>query len=70
MDEIDLDDIERRMDGATEVLSREFGGLRTGRASASLLDGLPSVKRLLSATQTSCGVGLLSADGDEAASPR
>ena len=40
MDEVDLDDIERRMDGATEVLSREFGGLRTGRASASLLDPL------------------------------
>ena len=40
MDEIDLDDIERRMDGATEVLRREFGGLRPGRASASLLDPL------------------------------
>tara|TARA_B100000686_G_C16716691_1_gene932480 strand:+ start:133 stop:690 length:558 start_codon:yes stop_codon:yes gene_type:complete len=38
MAEIDLDDIERRMDGAIEVLSREFSGLRTGRASASLLD--------------------------------
>ena len=40
MAEIDLDDIERRMDGALEVLSREFGGLRTGRASANLLDPL------------------------------
>tara|TARA_B100000676_G_C18060833_1_gene837638 strand:+ start:1936 stop:2493 length:558 start_codon:yes stop_codon:yes gene_type:complete len=40
MAEIDLDDIERRMDGAIEVLSREFSGLRTGRASASLLDRL------------------------------
>ena len=34
----DLDDIERRMNGAREVLRSEFGGLRTGRASASLLD--------------------------------
>ena len=40
MAEIDIDDIERRMDGALEVLSREFGGLRTGRASANLLDPL------------------------------
>ena len=34
----DIDDIQRRMDGALEVLRREFGGLRTGRANASLLD--------------------------------
>ena len=26
------------MDGALEVLRKEFGGLRTGRASASLLE--------------------------------
>lgn len=38
MAEVDLNDIERRMDGAIEALSREFGGLRTGRASPSLLD--------------------------------
>ena len=38
MANIDLDDIERRMDGALDALSREFGGLRTGRASASLLE--------------------------------
>jgi ribosome recycling factor len=31
-------DIERRMEGALEVLHREFSGLRTGRASANLLD--------------------------------
>lgn len=31
-------DIKRRMDGAVEVLRKEFAGLRTGRASASLLD--------------------------------
>jgi ribosome recycling factor len=34
----DLSDIKRRMDGAQEALRREFAGLRTGRASASLLD--------------------------------
>jgi ribosome recycling factor len=33
-----LDDFGRRMDGALEALRKEFGGLRTGRASASLLD--------------------------------
>jgi ribosome recycling factor len=32
------DDIQRRMEGALEVLSREFSGLRTGRASISLLE--------------------------------
>ena len=32
------DDISRRMDGAIEVLHRELGGLRTGRASTSLLE--------------------------------
>ncbi len=34
----DLKDIERRMNGALEALRREFGGLRTGRASVSLLE--------------------------------
>tara|TARA_Y100000031_G_C8222591_1_gene386705 strand:+ start:1352 stop:1894 length:543 start_codon:yes stop_codon:yes gene_type:complete len=34
----DKNDIKRRMDGAVDVLHKEFGGLRTGRASASLLD--------------------------------
>ena len=31
-------DIRRRMEGATEVLHQEFGGLRTGRAATSLLE--------------------------------
>lgn len=31
-------DLARRMKGAIEVLKHEFGGLRTGRASASLLE--------------------------------
>ena len=33
-----LKDIQRRMDGALEALRKEFGGLRTGRASTSLLE--------------------------------
>ncbi len=36
----DIDDLERRMKGAIEALKREFGGLRTGRASTSLLEPL------------------------------
>ena len=34
----DIDGIQRRMAGALEVLKQEFAGLRTGRASASLLE--------------------------------
>jgi len=33
-----LDDYKKRMDGAINALSHEFGGLRTGRASATILD--------------------------------
>ncbi len=33
-----IDGLTRRMDGAIETLKREFGGLRTGRASPALLD--------------------------------
>jgi ribosome recycling factor len=33
-----ITDLRRRMDGALEALRKEFAGLRTGRASASLLD--------------------------------
>ena len=36
--EPDLADIERRMKGAVEALKHEFMGLRTGRASTSLLE--------------------------------
>lgn len=36
--EIDLDDLQRRMDGALGVLRQEFASLRTGRASAAMLD--------------------------------
>ncbi|MFG1344704.1 ribosome recycling factor [Xanthobacter autotrophicus DSM 431] len=34
----DMSDLKRRMQGAIGVLGNELGGLRTGRASASLLD--------------------------------
>ncbi len=33
-----MKDLQRRMDSAIEVLRKEFGGLRAGRASASLLE--------------------------------
>ncbi len=36
--DIDLDALERRMDGAMANLRTEFGSLRTGRASASILE--------------------------------
>ncbi len=38
MADLDIDDIERRMNKAVDVLKHEFSGLRTGRASASMLD--------------------------------
>ena len=34
----DLDDLKKRMDGALDVLRKDLQGLRTGRASASLLE--------------------------------
>jgi len=38
MTDPDIADIEQRMNGAVEALKREFAGLRTGRASAALLE--------------------------------
>ena len=38
MDEIDLNDIKRRMYASLEVLKNEFSGLRTGRASANMFE--------------------------------
>ncbi|MEP0235466.1 ribosome recycling factor [Roseibium sp.] len=35
---IDQDDLKRRMQGALSVLKTEFAGLRTGRASSSMMD--------------------------------
>ena len=36
--DIDIDDLKRRMDGAMSALRSEFASLRTGRASASMLE--------------------------------
>ncbi|MFD1881065.1 ribosome recycling factor [Paracoccus pacificus] len=36
--EVDTDDLERRMKGAMESLRHEFGSLRTGRASATMVE--------------------------------
>lgn len=35
---LDFNNIKKRMDGAIQALKHELGGLRTGRASANLLD--------------------------------
>lgn len=40
MSDYDKADLKRRMDGAVDVLQTEFSGLRTGRASTSLLDSV------------------------------
>ena len=40
MDDLDLADLERRMDGALTSLAKEFQGLRTGRASTQLLESV------------------------------
>ncbi len=37
-DGVDLKDLRKRMDGAITALKTEFGGLRTGRASVSLVE--------------------------------
>ncbi|MGV6801816.1 MAG: ribosome recycling factor [bacterium] len=38
--ELDMADLKKRMEGALTSLKSEFGGLRTGRASANLLDSV------------------------------
>ena len=40
MADLDIKDLKRRMQGAVDVLAQEFAGLRTGRASTSLLEPL------------------------------
>ncbi|MEM9495190.1 MAG: ribosome recycling factor [Pseudomonadota bacterium] len=37
-DSVDMADLRKRMEGALTALKTEFGGLRTGRASASLVE--------------------------------
>ncbi len=39
-EEFDIDDIERRMNGAVSVLRSDFSSLRTGRASSNMLDSV------------------------------
>lgn len=39
-EDIDLDDLEKRMDGALNAAKSDFSSLRTGRASASMLDAI------------------------------
>ena len=38
MDEIDLNDIKRRMNNSIDVLKTEFSGIRSGRASANMFE--------------------------------
>ncbi|HSF91319.1 MAG TPA: ribosome recycling factor [Paracoccaceae bacterium] len=40
IEDIDLDDLEKRMVGAVNSLKHDFSSLRTGRASASMLDAI------------------------------
>ena len=40
MEDIDIDDLQRRMEGAIASLTKDFQGLRTGRANSQLLDGI------------------------------
>lgn len=40
MTDMDLEELERKMQGSFDVLSKEFTGLRTGRASTGLLDSV------------------------------
>lgn len=40
MADVNLNDLERRMQASHESFTKELGGLRTGRASASLLDSV------------------------------
>jgi ribosome recycling factor len=37
---MNLDQVKQRMDGAVDALHREFSGLRTGRATTSMLEGV------------------------------
>ena len=40
MDDIDIDDLQRRMEGAINSLTKDFQGLRTGSANTQLLDSI------------------------------
>ena len=40
MQEIDLEDLKRRMNNAIEILKKEFSGIRSGRASANMFENI------------------------------
>ena len=40
MNEINKDDLSKRMDGAISSFNGDLAGLRTGRASTSMVDGI------------------------------
>ncbi|MEE9455057.1 MAG: ribosome recycling factor [Paracoccaceae bacterium] len=40
IEDVDLDDLEKRMTGALNAVKHDFSSLRTGRASASMLDAV------------------------------
>ena len=40
MSEINKDDLVKRMDGAINSFNGDLAGLRTGRASANMVDGI------------------------------
>lgn len=40
MQEIDLEDLKRRMNSAIEILKKEFSGIRSGRASANMFENI------------------------------
>ena len=49
---LDMNEVKRRMDGAIAAFKHDLGGLRTGRASASLLDPITGASiRLVHAAQ-------------------
>jgi len=40
MQEVDLEDLKRRMNSAVEILKKEFSGIRSGRASANMFENI------------------------------
>ena len=62
--EVDLDDLERRMDGAVSALRADFATLRTGRASASMLDAI-TVEAYVKITDTESQSIIISFDRSE-----
>ena len=40
MQEIDIEDLRRRMNSAIDILKKEFSGIRSGRASANMFENI------------------------------